>query len=477
MFSTRTPRVQTAAEDAPTPREPLRSGHDRTAPADPAAAPDWPRRPAPTAPPSTPCSTAPCVGHFALVAEDGTPAVIPTAVVRDGDRVLATARRARAGCAGSPAACPRRSRSRRTTGWWWRGAPSSPRSATARRSLFGSCTHLTEDKERVLDLVTERLLPGRVAEVRRPTKAELAATLVLAAADRGLVAEDLRRLARGRGPTTSPGPAWAGVVPVREVYDAPLAAPDLARGHRRTAVGPGADRLNPAATCVCYEPRSSVRRVAGSAGAGASGSCSDRLLQAAEAGLELVGSEVTHGRMDAQAQPFEHLTAGAGGRLDHPAEARHAPAGRRERRDHLVQRLEHGGVHLVSAGEVLQPPPRRGDVVAEVLAQQQPPAGTEHPGQLLGRLAACPRRGARTRTSTRSRRCRTAPAGPRRSRPDIARRDAGAAPPRSRASGPTARRRSPARTLAPARGCTYRSPTRRPARPADAAREAGLRRR
>jgi len=28
------------------------------------------------------------VGHFALVAEDGTPAVLPTAVIRDGDRVL-----------------------------------------------------------------------------------------------------------------------------------------------------------------------------------------------------------------------------------------------------------------------------------------------------------------------------------------------------------------------------------------------------
>jgi uncharacterized protein len=29
------------------------------------------------------------VGHFAVVADDGTPAVIPTMVVRDGDRVLA----------------------------------------------------------------------------------------------------------------------------------------------------------------------------------------------------------------------------------------------------------------------------------------------------------------------------------------------------------------------------------------------------
>src|SRR5262249_55132672 len=92
------------------------------------------------------------------------------------------------------------------------------------------------------------------------------------------------------------------------------------------------------------------------------------LLQAAEAGLQLVRSEVSEERMGAQAQPFEHVTTGAGGRLGDRAKADNAPAGRRERCDDLVQRLKQRGVHLKAAGEVLQPP-RPGMVVAEVRAQ------------------------------------------------------------------------------------------------------------
>ena len=96
--------------------------------------------------------------------------------------------------------------------------------------VFGRCTPVTEDKERFLDLVTEALIPGRSVEVRRPTKAELAATLVLGAAARRLVAEDLGRLAGGRGRRrrrARPGPAS---YPCTQSYDAPLAAPDLRDG-------------------------------------------------------------------------------------------------------------------------------------------------------------------------------------------------------------------------------------------------------
>ena len=169
------------------------------------------------------------VGHFALVAEDGTPAVLPTAVIRDGDRVL---------CHGS------------TGSRWMRrlagGAPtalavtsydglvvarSAFESSIRYRSavLFGACTIVTDDKERVLELITERLLPGRVAEVRRSTTAELAATQVLA-----LPIEDWSlRISDGWPEDEADdvaGPAWAGVVPLRQVYEAPLAAPDLAPG-------------------------------------------------------------------------------------------------------------------------------------------------------------------------------------------------------------------------------------------------------
>ncbi len=88
---------------------------------------------------------------------------------------------------------------------------------------------MAEDKERFLDLVTEALIPGRSAEVRRPTKAELAATLVLA-----LPLDDWSLKVSAGWPEDEDsdiaGPAWAGVVPVHEAYGAPLVAPDLRDG-------------------------------------------------------------------------------------------------------------------------------------------------------------------------------------------------------------------------------------------------------
>jgi nitroimidazol reductase NimA-like FMN-containing flavoprotein (pyridoxamine 5'-phosphate oxidase superfamily) len=166
------------------------------------------------------------IGHFAVVGDDGAPAVIPTMVVRDGDRVLAH------GSTGS--------------GWMRRLATGVPtalgvtaydgvvvarsafESSIRYRSavVFGRCSPMSEDKERFLDLVTEALIPGRSAEVRRPTKAELAATLVLA-----LPLDDWSLKISAGWPEDEDddvaGPAWAGVVPVREVYGSPLAAPDL----------------------------------------------------------------------------------------------------------------------------------------------------------------------------------------------------------------------------------------------------------
>jgi hypothetical protein len=187
------------------------------------------------------------VGHFAVVAEDGRPAVIPTMVVRDGDRVLAH------GSTGSR--------------WMRRLASGVPTSlgvtaydgiVVARSAfessiryrsavVFGSCSVVTDDKERYLDLVTEALIPGRSAEVRRPTKAELAATIVLA-----LPLDDWSLKISAGWPEDEDddvaGPAWAGVVPVREAYGAPAAAPDLRDGIevppsvRAFGLSPGAAR-------------------------------------------------------------------------------------------------------------------------------------------------------------------------------------------------------------------------------------------
>jgi nitroimidazol reductase NimA-like FMN-containing flavoprotein (pyridoxamine 5'-phosphate oxidase superfamily) len=170
------------------------------------------------------------VGHFGLVAEDGTPVVIPTAVVRDGDRVLAHgstgSRWMRLLATGAPTALAVTAYDGLVV------ARSAFESSIRYRSavLFGACTVLdAAEKETVLDLVTERLIPGRVAEVRRPTKAELAATLVLS-----LPIDDWSLKVSAGWPEDEDddvaGPAWAGVVPLRQVYDAPLGAPDLRAG-------------------------------------------------------------------------------------------------------------------------------------------------------------------------------------------------------------------------------------------------------
>ncbi|MBO0844439.1 MAG: pyridoxamine 5'-phosphate oxidase family protein [Nocardioides sp.] len=169
------------------------------------------------------------VGHFGVVADDGTPVVIPTMVVRDGDRVLAHgstgSRWMRRLASGVPAALAVTAYDGLVV------ARSAFESSIRYRSavLFGRCSHLSDDKERFLDLITEALIPGRVAEVRRPTKAELAATLVLA-----LPIEDWSLKISAGWPEDEDddvaGPAWAGVVPVRSVCDAPLPAPDLRDG-------------------------------------------------------------------------------------------------------------------------------------------------------------------------------------------------------------------------------------------------------
>ena len=169
------------------------------------------------------------VGHFALVADDGTP---PSC----RPRWSATA----TGCSCHGSTGSRWMR-RLATGVPTALAVTSYDGLVVARSafessihyrsavIFGSCTPVTDDKEHVLDLVTDRLLPGRVAEVRRPTQAELAATLVLS-----LPIEDWSLRISDDWPEDGPddvaGTAWAGVVPLAPAWGEPLPAPDLAEG-------------------------------------------------------------------------------------------------------------------------------------------------------------------------------------------------------------------------------------------------------
>ncbi len=120
------------------------------------------------------------VAHVGLVA-DGGPLVVPTAVARDGDRVLVHgstgSRWMRTLAAGADACLTVTALDAVVV------ARSAFESSYRYRSavLFGRFTAVEGDaKERALDRVVDRLLPGRSGEVRPSTPRELAATLVLA---------------------------------------------------------------------------------------------------------------------------------------------------------------------------------------------------------------------------------------------------------------------------------------------------------
>lgn len=169
------------------------------------------------------------LAHVGFTTDEG-PVVIPTAAARDGDRLmihgstgstwmrrLATGVQACATVTSVDAVVVARS-----------GFESSYQYRSA--VIFGCFRPLDgEDKRRALDLFVERLIPGRVAEIRSSTSRELAATLLLAVP----LQEWSLRVSQS-WPEDEPddvgGPAWAGVVPMATSYGDPVPAPDLRDG-------------------------------------------------------------------------------------------------------------------------------------------------------------------------------------------------------------------------------------------------------
>jgi nitroimidazol reductase NimA-like FMN-containing flavoprotein (pyridoxamine 5'-phosphate oxidase superfamily) len=174
------------------------------------------------------------VAHVAVV-EDGHPFVVPLGCARDGDRLLlhgSTASRAfRTLAAGAPTCATVTlldgvviARSQFESSMNYRCA-----------MVLGSCTELAgAEKEAALALLSARLLPG-VEGQRPPTRKELAATSILALP----LHEWSLKISAKDGPDDEPAdldrPAWAGVVPLRHVWDAPVDSPDL-----RVAIAPPA---------------------------------------------------------------------------------------------------------------------------------------------------------------------------------------------------------------------------------------------
>jgi hypothetical protein len=185
--------------------------------------------------------------HFAVV-RDGSPVVLPTAYGRLGDTLYlhgSSANRTILAADGQPVCvavthldglvCARAAFSHSV----------NYRSAV----VFGVATIVRDDAERLAALraVTQQLIPGRWEALRKPTRKELAATVVLALPlaeasvkiRTGPPADDADDLAAG---------VWAGVVPIATTFGEPepdaalrpgTPVPDhitgLGNGHRRGA--------------------------------------------------------------------------------------------------------------------------------------------------------------------------------------------------------------------------------------------------
>ncbi|GGF12096.1 pyridoxamine 5'-phosphate oxidase family protein [Williamsia phyllosphaerae] len=87
----------------------------------------------------------------------------------------------------------------------------------------GTLDEVDVDPSHALDVLSDKLIPGRVDEVRAHTGKEIAATVVLALAIR-----DGQWITKARsGPPGEPSePVWTGVVPTRIVYGEPVGATD-----------------------------------------------------------------------------------------------------------------------------------------------------------------------------------------------------------------------------------------------------------
>ncbi len=156
------------------------------------------------------------------VAVDGRPLVVPMSYVRDGGRLIlhgAHGSRIMSALATGAEACVAVTHLDGVV-----VAHSGLESSMNYRSavVFGRGRAITDpiEKRRALDILTDRLIPGRTAEVPPPTDAEIAATAVVE-----IVIEEASAKLRSGPPSVPPRPlpadTWTGVVPLRLTASAP----------------------------------------------------------------------------------------------------------------------------------------------------------------------------------------------------------------------------------------------------------------
>lgn len=190
------------------------------------------------------------VAHVGFVHE-GAPFVIPMGYARDGDRLLlhgsAASRLLRRLAAGAEACATVTLLDALVL------ARSAFHHSMNYRSVvvLGRAEAVEEEaeKRRCLEVLLERLVPGRRDHARPTDRRELAATLVVA-----LSLDEASAKARSGPPADDEEdlglPHWAGLIPVSTVYGPPEAAPDLRAGiatpeHARRYRRPGESAGNP----------------------------------------------------------------------------------------------------------------------------------------------------------------------------------------------------------------------------------------
>lgn len=112
-------------------------------------------------------------------------------------------------------------------------------SANYRSVVIRGTVTPVDDPLSALQTLSDKLIPGRVAETPQPTAKDLAATTVLR-----LPIEDGSWIAKARtGATGHASDGWTGVIGMRTVYDAPVAEnPGEVPGSVQRLTGSGGDR-------------------------------------------------------------------------------------------------------------------------------------------------------------------------------------------------------------------------------------------
>lgn len=153
--------------------------------------------------------------------ENNQPFVLPYAYVRDGDRILlhgsSGARFMRALAKGAPCCITVTILDGMVVARTTFDSSMNYRSVV----ILGQATEITGDeKNQLLEKLSDGLLPGRTKEVRSSTKKELAATTLLSVS----LTEASVKVRDGM-PDDEEGPGtgvWAGVVPLRLVAEQPI---------------------------------------------------------------------------------------------------------------------------------------------------------------------------------------------------------------------------------------------------------------